>query len=296
MTWQRSAGFRPVVRRYPDGVPELPEVEATRRLLEPAMRGARFDRVVLRRANLRRAFVPDFAARLTGATVLDVGRRAKHLLLALSSGDTLLMHLGMTGDFRVESPALDGDPAPADPGAHDHVVFQMSSGFVVTFNDPRRFGAMDLLSAEAHARHPTLASLGPEPLSDEFTDHTLAAACAGRRMALKPALLDQRIVAGLGNIYAVEALHRAGLSPLRRASTIATPTGKPRPTATRLVASIKAVLTRAVERQLRPDYRSARFKVYDREGEACPTRGCPGTIRRVVQAGRSTFYCATCQR
>lgn len=260
------------------------------------MRDARFERVVLRRANLRRAFVPDFAARLTGTTVTDVGRRAKHLVLALSSGDTLLIHLGMTGDFRVESPALEGEPAPADPGTHDHVVFQMSSGFVVTFNDPRRFGAIDLMTAVTYARHPTLSSLGPEPLSEAFTDGVLAAACARRRTALKPALLDQRIVAGLGNIYAVEALHRAGLSPLRKASTIATPTGKPRPTATRLVAAIKAVLNSAVERQLRPEYRSARFRVYDREGEACPTRGCDGRIRRVVQAGRSTFYCATCQR
>lgn len=277
-------------------MPELPEVEATRRLLEPVMLGARFERVVLRRANLRRAFVPDFAARLTGTTVTDVGRRAKHLVLALSSGETLLIHLGMTGDFRVESPALEGDPAPADPGTHDHVVFQMSSGFVVTFNDPRRFGAMDLLTAAAYARHPTLSSLGPEPLSDQFTDGVLAAACARRRTALKPALLDQRIVAGLGNIYAAEALHRAGLSPLRKASTIATPTGKPRPTATRLVAAIKAVLDSAVERQLRPAYRSATFRVYDREGEPCPTRECDGRIRRIVQAGRSTFYCATCQR
>jgi formamidopyrimidine-DNA glycosylase len=284
------------LRRYPEAVPELPEVEAARRLLEPAMRGARFERVLLRRANLRRAFVPDFAARLTGATVLDVDRRAKHLLLPLSTGDTLLMHLGMSGDFRVESSALT-DAAPREaPDAHDHVVFEMSSGLVVTFNDPRRFGAMDLLSGEDRAAHPTLAGLGPEPLSSAFTAAALASACTGRRVALKVALLDQRVVAGLGNIYVVEALHRAGLSPFRRASTLATPTGLPRPAADRLVSAIKQVLVRAIARQARPNYRSDRFRVYDRAGEACPTRDCPGTIRRVVQAGRSTFYCARCQR
>lgn len=271
-------------------------MEAARRLLEPAMRGARFERVLLRRANLRRAFAPDFAARLTGATVLDVGRRAKHLLLPLSTGDTLLVHLGMTGDFRVEPPESTPDAAIEAPPAHDHVVFEMSSGLVVTFNDPRRFGAMDLLSGEERARHPTLAGLGPEPLSADFTATALALACAPRRVALKVALLDQRIAAGLGNIYVVEALHRAGLSPFRRASTLATRGGAPRPAAVRLVAAIKQVLARAIARQARPDYRSGRFRVYDREGHPCPTRGCPGTIRRIAQAGRSTFYCARCQR
>jgi formamidopyrimidine-DNA glycosylase len=240
--------------------------------------------------------VPDFAARLTGATVLDVGRRAKHLLLPLSTGDTLVMHLGMTGDFRIESSDATTHASRREPDVHDHVVFEMSSGVVVTFNDPRRFGAMDLLTAADHASHPTLTGLGPEPLSRAFTAAALAGACAGRRVSLKVALLDQRVVAGLGNIYVVEALHRAGLSPFRLASTLATPGGAPRPSAVRLVAAIKQVLTRAVVRQTGPDYRMSRFRVYDREGEACPTRDCPGTIRRVVQAGRSTFYCARCQR
>ena len=166
----------------------------------------------------------------------------------------------------------------------------------MTFNDPRRFGAMDLLSPAERAHHPTLAALGPEPLSRDFTAATLAQACAGRSVSLKVALLDQRVVAGLGNIYVVEALHLAGLSPFRRASTIATRSGAPRPTAGRLVTAIKAVLERAVRRQARPDYRSDRFRVYDREGAACPTRGCRGTIARSVQAGRSTFSCPTCQR
>jgi formamidopyrimidine-DNA glycosylase len=175
-------------------------------------------------------------------------------------------------------------------------VFEMSSGYAVTFNDPRRFGAMDLLTPDERALHPTLATLGPEPLSRDFTAATLARACAGRSAPLKSALLDQRVVAGLGNIYAVEALHRAGLSPFRRASTIATRSGVPRPGAVRLAASIKAVLRVAVARQLRTEYRAGRFRVYDREGAPCPTRGCRGTIVRSVQAGRSTFSCATCQR
>jgi formamidopyrimidine-DNA glycosylase len=277
-------------------VPELPEVEATRRLLAPAMRHARFDRVLLRRANLRRAFAPDFADRVTGATVLEVGRRAKHLLLPLSTGDTLLMHLGMTGDFRVEHigrPAGELDPAALDP--HDHVVFEMSSGWVVTFNDPRRFGAMDLLTPAERASHPTLTGLGPEPLARTFTGTTLARACAGKRTSLKVALLDQCVVAGLGNIYAAEALHLAGLSPRRLASTIATPGGAARPAADRLATAIKTVLRRAVARQSRGDYRSDRFRVYDREGEPCVTTGCHGRVSRVVQAGRSTFYCRACQ-
>lgn len=172
----------------------------------------------------------------------------------------------------------------------------MSSGATVTFNDPRRFGAMDLLSPAVRVTHPTLARLGAEPLSDDFTACTLAEACAGRQVSLKAALLDQRVVAGLGNIYVAEALHLAGLSPFRTASTITTPTGKPRPTAMRLTAAIKAVLKKAVARQTRPMYRSDRFRVYDREGEPCHTPACTGTISRAVQAGRSTFHCRACQR
>jgi formamidopyrimidine-DNA glycosylase len=192
------------------------------------------------------------------------------------------------------------------PGAHDHVVFEMSSGCVITFTDPRRFGMMDLLARDASAGEDALAELGPEPLSPEFDAAALARACARRRVPLKVALLDQRVVAGLGNIYAVEALHLAGLSPARRASTIATVTGKPRRAAERLVAAIKQVLTTAITRQSNVTYRSAfaegtadepaRFRVYDREGEACPTRGCTGVIRRTVQGGRSTFACRVCQR
>jgi formamidopyrimidine-DNA glycosylase len=275
-------------------VPELPEVEGARRLLVPAMCGARFERVLLRRANLRRAFPSDFSARLTGATVLDVARRAKYLQLPLSTGEVLVMHLGMSGDFRVER--ADEAAGGAPPGLHDHVVFEMSSGCIVTFNDPRRFGTMDLLAAASDGGHAVLPGLGLEPLSDDFDAEALARAAARRKAPLKSLLLDQRVVAGLGNIYVVEALHRAGLSPRRRASTIATRSGAPRPTAVRLVRAIKDVLARAVQGQLQPSYRTARFRVYDREGEACAARGCAGTIRRIVQAGRSTFYCPVCQR
>ena len=260
------------------------------------MRDARFDRVLLRRANLRRAFVPDFAARLTDATVIDVGRRAKHLLLSLSSGDTLVMHLGMTGDFRVEPRSADaGGAARLEPHPHDHVVFEMSSGLVVTFNDPRRFGAMDLLSADERLHHPTLTGLGPEPLSRDFTAAALAKACAGRRASLKVTLLDQRVVAGLGNIYVVEALHRAGLR--RSAVPARSPPARAR----------RARVPRASRRRSRtcsdgPSPRSP-APTTARSASACmtarealPEEGLPGVIRRSVQAGRSTFACRVCQR
>jgi formamidopyrimidine-DNA glycosylase len=172
----------------------------------------------------------------------------------------------------------------------------MSSGAVVTFTDPRRFGFMDLIATDSLPAHPVLAALGPEPLSNEFDALTLARACRGKRTTLKAALLDQRVVAGLGNIYASEALHLAGLSPRRLASTIATPSGAPRASATRLAAAIKRVLTDAIERQSRGEYRSSRFRVYDREAEPCRRGRCRGTIRRRTQAGRSTFFCPVCQR
>jgi len=272
-------------------VPELPEVETVRRRLVPVLVGERIDGVVLRRADLRGPFPPGFASRLTGHTVLELHRRAKHLLADLSSGETLLMHLGMSGDFRVEQ---GGVPQPLD--RHDHVILRLASGAVVTFNDPRRFGSMDLVRTDALAGHPVIGALGPEPLSASFTPAVLARACRGRKTALKVALLDQRIVAGLGNIYVVEALHRAGLSPFRRAAAIATATGAPRPAAMRLVPAIKQVLTEAIARAGNAAYRGGRFRVYDREGQPCRRPRCTGTIRRRTQAGRSTFYCPVCQR
>jgi formamidopyrimidine-DNA glycosylase len=272
-------------------MPELPEVESARRLLQPAMASRRFEHVTVRRANLRIPFPENFSARLTGQAALAVQRRAKYLLVPLSSGETLLMHLGMSGSFRVDRDSVD-----QRVDAHDHVVFQMSSGAVVTFNDPRRFGLMDLVPSGSLAAHSVLGALGTEPLSAGFDASVLAQRCKGRKTPLKVALLDQRVVAGLGNIYAAEALHVARLSPQRLASTIATSSGAPRESARRLAAAIKQVLTEAIARQSRAAYRSERFRVYDREGERCRRTSCGGVIRRRTQAGRSTFFCPVCQR
>jgi formamidopyrimidine-DNA glycosylase len=205
----------------------------------------------------------------------------------------------MSGSIRVDLDAAAtarGDDAGDGVARHDHVVFRMSSGAAVTFNDPRRFGVMDLVPRGQLARHPALGALGPEPLGPDFNGARLARACAGKRTPLKLALLDQRVVAGLGNIYASEALHLAGLSPRRRASAIATPSGVPRHSAERLAEAIAQVLQKAIDRAAMTSYRSSRFRVYDREGERCRTRRCGGTIRRFWQSGRSTFYCPECQR
>jgi formamidopyrimidine-DNA glycosylase len=277
-------------------MPELPEVEAVRRRLQPAMRGARIDRVLLRRANLRQPFPADFARRLEGRRVRAVDRRGKYLLVELDSGETLLMHLGMSGSFRIDRAGripAGVEAAPID--RHDHVVLMLSNGRVITFNDPRRFGVMDVIGRGALPAHRAFEAMGPEPLSASFGAGALAAAVAGKRVALKVALLDQRVVAGLGNIYASEALHLARLSPLRRSSTLATVTGLPRPAAVRLAEAIRAVLRKAIVRNARGD-QDDRFRVYERDGEPCRTRGCSGTIRRIWQAGRSTFYCPRCQR
>jgi formamidopyrimidine-DNA glycosylase len=277
--------------RDPTRVPELPEVETVRRMLEPAMRGARFRRVMLNRPNLRIPFPGRFAERLRGKAVEAIERRGKYLIVGVSSGETLVMHLGMSGWFHV---ARTGDRArDADP--HDHVVFVMSSGHRIVFNDPRRFGFMDLAAAGALAEYPSLAAMGPEPLSAEFDAAALARACRGKRVAIKVALLDQRVVAGVGNIYASEALHHARLSPLTRAGSLVTAAGKPQAAAERLVKGVKAVLAAAIRRRESP-YGSARFRVYEREGRRCLRPGCGGTIRRVTQAARSTFYCPACQR
>jgi formamidopyrimidine-DNA glycosylase len=279
-------------------VPELPEVESVRRRIAPSMVRARINAVDVRRPDLRRPFPRHFAQRLTGRTVVALDRRAKYLVASLSSGETLLMHLGMSGWFRVlrdtRVRGTAGQTTQLEP--HDHVVFHMSSGRAVVFNDPRRFGMMELVRADHLPRHAILSKLGPEPLSDAFDGAALAHACQRKKTSLKAALLDQRVVAGLGNIYASEALHVAGLSPRRPASILATRSGAPRPAALRLTAAIKQVLEHAIARQLKPAYREARFLVYDRQDERCPRSGCPGTIRRRVQAGRSTFYCPRCQR
>jgi len=293
-------------------MPELPEVETVRRGLQPAMEGARFDEVVARRPDLRFPLPKDFAARLTGKTVRGLGRRAKYLLVELSSGEVLLMHLGMSGSFRVSH-----DDSSKTPGKfqherskasnHDHVVFRMSSGATVTFNDPRRFGFMKLIARKDVDAEALLRSLGPEPLGNAFDAAMLAAACRGKSTSLKAALSDQRVVAGLGNIYVCEALHRAHLSPKRKASTIASRSGAPNERAERLVEAIKAVLTDALKQggsslrdHRRTDgelgYFQHHFRVYDREGQPCPTPGCNGIVSRIVQTGRSTFYCPVCQK
>jgi formamidopyrimidine-DNA glycosylase len=281
-------------------MPELPEVETVRRVLEPVMTLARFDEVIVRRPDLRVPFPANFRNRLTGHTVLAVQRRAKYLIAPLSSKETLLMHLGMSGSFRVDIQEPNGSASivltTEGTVRHDHVAFHMSTGAIVTFNDPRRFGFMDLVSTDAVATHPVLSKLGPEPLSADFDAAALAAACRGKTTPLKVALLDQRVVAGLGNIYVSEALYLARLSPQRRASTIATSSGLPRPSAYALVTAIKQVLTQAINRLSASSYRSSRFRVYDREAERCRRSRCRGTIRRRTQAGRSTFYCPVCQR
>jgi formamidopyrimidine-DNA glycosylase len=285
-----------------------------RRGLAPVMEGARFTKVEVRRGDLRWPLVKDFAKRITGATVDGLGRRAKYLVADLSTGDVLMMHLGMSGSFHIIQDAKNSkrNVRPGDfhhergkIGAHDHIVFHMSNGATVTFNDPRRFGSMKLVARAKLDKEPLLNTLGPEPLGNEFDAAMLAKACAAKKTSLKAALLDQRVVAGLGNIYVCEALYRAHLSPKRQASTIADRKGAPNQRAVALVDAIKVVLHDAIKAggsSLR-DHRQAdgtlgyfqhSFRVYDREGEPCPD--CKGTIKRIVQSGRSTFYCPACQK
>jgi formamidopyrimidine-DNA glycosylase len=289
-------------------MPELPEVETVRRGLEPAMTGHVIVRADVRRPDLRWPFPPRMAVRLTGQRVERLRRRSKYILADLSGGETLLIHLGMSGRMTVSSvPQARGDmlgdfhrshPAPEK---HDHVVLDMDNGARITFNDARRFGAMDLAPTEAVEAHRFLAGLGPEPLGNSFDEAYLAARFKGRNTPVKAALLDQRIVAGLGNIYVCEALWRTGISPLRKAGSLS------RARAASLVPAIRAVLTDAIESggsSLR-DYRQAdgelgyfqhSFAAYGREGEPCRTPGCGGIIARAVQSGRSSFYCPTCQK
>ncbi|WP_299650600.1 bifunctional DNA-formamidopyrimidine glycosylase/DNA-(apurinic or apyrimidinic site) lyase [uncultured Jannaschia sp.] len=287
-------------------MPELPEVETVRRGLAPALEGARLVRVEVRRPDLRWPFPEAMAERLTGATIRALGRRSKYLLMHLDTGETLIVHLGMSGRMVVDDLAS----AATQPGAfhrgagwltqHDHVVLHTAT-HRVTFNDARRFGAMDLWPTEDLENHWLMAKLGPEPLGNDFHDEYLNAAFRGRNTPVKAALLDQRIVAGLGNIYVCEALHRAGIAPTRRAGRIAAKRIE------RLVPTIREVLGEAIVAggsSLR-DHRQADgtlgyfqhgFRVYDREGRPCPTPGCNGIVRRIVQSGRSTFHCRLCQR
>jgi formamidopyrimidine-DNA glycosylase len=293
-------------------MPELPEVETVRRGLQPVMEGFRIVKMEVRRKDLRFPFQPDFVARLAGQTVTGLGRRAKYLMADLASGDVLLMHLGMSGSFRVvkdddaSAPGQFHHPRGKD-GAHDHVVFHMSSGASIVFNDPRRFGYMKVIARGAIDEEPLLSGLGPEPLGNEFDAGMLARSCANKKTSLKAALLDQRVVAGLGNIYVCEALFRAQLSPRRLAATLATKKAEPTDHAKRLVTAIHAVLNQAIKaggsslrdhRQTSGElgYFQHSFQVYDREGEKCQTAGCGGIVKRFTQNGRSTFWCPKCQK
>jgi len=286
-------------------MPELPEVETIRRGLAPVLTGARLARVTARRPDLRFPLPHRFAERMTGVRIEALDRRAKYLLARLDQGETFVAHLGMSGRFEIADAGGSNGAgrfarAVAPDPRHAHVVFETEAGARVTFYDPRRFGYMALVPTAALGEHPWFRGLGPEPLGPGFDGELLECALAGRRAPIKTALLDQRLVAGLGNIYVCEALHRARLAPDRAAGSI------PRRRLARLAQAIKSVLEEAIEAggsTLR-DYASAEgglgyfqhsFAVYGRAGEPCLRRGCGGAIRRSVQSGRSTFACDRCQ-
>jgi formamidopyrimidine-DNA glycosylase len=305
-------GLSHALHKVNDLMPELPEVETVRRGLQPVMEGAKIVKAEARRKDLRFPFQKDFTSRLTGQTVTGLGRRAKYLMADLTSGDVLLMHLGMSGSFRVLQGEKNSTPGEfhyprSEDRAHDHVVFHMSSGASVVFNDPRRFGYMKIIARHELDDEPLLQGLGPEPLGNEFDADLLARACHNKKTSLKAALLDQRVVAGLGNIYVCEALYRAHLSPRRLAATLATKKGETTDHARRLVEEIHTVLNQAIKaggsslrdhRQTSGElgYFQHSFQVYDREGQKCQTPRCGGTIRRFNQNGRSTFWCPKCQK
>ena len=287
-------------------MPELPEVETVRRGLAPVMEGHVIERAENRRPDLRFPFPDRFAGRLTGVRVERLDRRAKYLLLRLENGETLLAHLGMSGRFTIHLPDRAVKPgdfahAPGTSEKHDHVVFDMEGGARIVFNDPRRFGFMTLFPTEAEESVPFLAGLGPEPNSNAFSGPFLQSRVTGKKAPLKAALLDQRVVAGLGNIYVCEALHRAGLSPRRQAGTL----GPKR--ADRLALAVRQVIDDAIAAggSSLKDFASAEgelgyfqhaFRAYGREDEDCLSPACGGKIMRIVQSGRSTFFCPTCQR
>lgn len=288
-------------------MPELPEVETVCRGLKGVLEGRRLARVQVRRKDLRIPFPPAFAETLTGRKVMQIRRRAKYMLLDLDDGNVLIVHLGMSGRMVVDT---SGGP----PGKHDHVIFTTDKGAEIRFNDPRRFGLMTLVPTDELANHKLFRHLGPDPLTPEFTPAVLSAALKGRKTSIKAALLDQRIVVGVGNIYACESLYRAGISPLRKAGSVA---GE---RAAKLVPAIKKVLADAIAAggsslrdHVQPSgelgYFQHAWKVYGREGESCACRGDKGgdkgrgkaankgkgLVRRITQGGRSTFYCAGCQ-
>ena len=276
-------------------MPELPEVETVMRGLRPVMDGAQITRADIRREGLRWPFPNRFAERLTGSTINGMQRRAKYILMALDTGESLIIHLGMSGKVTID------ETGQEPPAKHDHVVLDMDNGTRILFNDPRRFGMLDLLDSKSPEAHKMLRSLGPEPLGNHFNASYLATQLKGRKSPIKAALLDQRIIAGLGNIYVCEALWRAGITPLSSSGSLnpAQLSG--------LTTHIRDVLSEAIKAggSSLKDYRQAngelgyfqhRFAVYGREGQTCRKQGCPGTINRIVQSGRSSFYCPACQQ
>ncbi|NVO25950.1 bifunctional DNA-formamidopyrimidine glycosylase/DNA-(apurinic or apyrimidinic site) lyase [Donghicola sp. C2-DW-16] len=283
-------------------MPELPEVETVRRGLEPVMTGAVIARAQVNRPDLRWPLPENMADRLTGQRVLGLRRRSKYILCDLDGGETLLIHLGMSGRMLISGAQVGAfaHPHPA-PEKHDHVVLDMEGGARITFNDARRFGAMDLAATSGVDAHKWLAGLGPEPLGNAFSEDHLIERFRGRKMPVKSALLDQKIVAGLGNIYVCETLFRAGIHPARQAGAISE----------RRVRSMVPIIRQVLEEAIAAggsslkDFRQAdgelgyfqhNFDVYGREGMTCKTTGCEAEIRRIVQSGRSSFYCPTCQR
>lgn len=276
-------------------MPELPEVETVAKGLEQALIGDSFCKIILRRENLRFPFPEDFAKTLSNKQIIRIGRRAKYLLLTLEDGTVLIAHLGMSGSFRIEKTPVDAYDK------HDHVIFETKKGITVRYHDPRRFGFMLLTREDEMDHHPLLASIGPEPLGNAFSGPVLGERLAGRKGPIKTALLDQKVVAGIGNIYACEALHRSHISPQRISGAIKGDH------ADRLVKAVRNVLEEAIKAggsTLRNysttsgelGYFQHSFKVYGKEDEACPTKTCSGIIQRITQAGRSTFYCPACQK
>lgn len=300
-------------------MPELPEVETVRRGLAPTMEGASIRKLHLGRPDLRFPFPEDFADLIEGKTIISLGRRAKYLLIELEDGLTIVAHLGMSGSFRIEAAADEAGNrnapgafhyARSKDGKHDHVVFHLDKGeerICVIYNDPRRFGFMHLVERNKLDLYPAFAELGPEPTGNALSADYLASRFQGKSQPLKSTLLDQKVIAGLGNIYVCEALWRAHLSPLRAAGTLVTKTGEPKPELINLTEKIRDVIADAIAAggsslrdHIQTDgtlgYFQHSFSVYDQEGQPCRTPGCGGTVERIVQAGRSTFYCAACQK
>jgi formamidopyrimidine-DNA glycosylase len=293
-------------------MPELPEVETVRRGLEPVMTGRTIQSVEQRRPNLRFPLPDGFRERLSGRRIKGLTRRAKYLIFDLEGDLTLISHLGMSGSFRVELPESGSAPGAfhhprSNLAVHDHIVFTLEKGIRVAYNDPRRFGFMELIETGTVDEHPFFRDLGIEPLGNELSGERLIELFDNKKAPLKSALLDQSLVAGLGNIYVCEALHRAQLSPRRAAGSLGRRRGTNGQSAAKLAAEIRKVLEEAIEAggsTLR-DHRLAdgtlgyfqhRFRVYDREGEPCSNEDCGGSVRRIVQSGRSTFFCPICQK